>query len=35
MLGIIFQMTIGLQQVEHGVEPLKVGLNEWQFDIKF
>jgi len=22
-------------QVEHGVKPLKVGLNEWQFNIKF
>jgi hypothetical protein len=22
-------------QVEHGVESLKVGLSEWQFNIKF
>jgi hypothetical protein len=28
VLGIIFQMIGGCNQVEHGVESLKIGLNE-------
>ncbi len=35
MLEIIFQVIGGCSQVEHGVESLKVYLNEWKFNIRF